>query len=696
MDQLHTQTDYEFAGFRLDTVLQVLIAPSGEPIALPARAYDALHHLVGRAGELVDKAALMRAIWPHTVVEDNNLNQCILTLRRALGETAGERRFILTVPGRGFKFVAPVRAIPAIREPPPDTARRDRFRAGLVVGSIVLAAGILVAAVFMMRSSPITIPTEYVALTDLSESAQAPALSPDGRMLAFIKTNSLLPNTGQIYVKQLPDGEPTPATPVLAGIYGPTFSPDGTHVAFSRGGVSQGRFGWDTWTVPVTGGEPTLLLSNAAGLTWIERRQLLYSEIRTGIHLGVVTSADNRTGHRDVYLPAHERGMAHYSYLSPDRGSVLVVEMDGSGEFRQCRLLPFDGHSAGRLVGPLGSCLSAAWSPDGRWMYFSILIDGHSHLWRQRFPDGEQQQVTFGPTNEVGVAVAPDGRSLVTSLGLGKQSLWIHDPAGDRRISSDTAVAPWLSPDARRLYFLSGPAGGAPSELWRLDIGLGQREPLLQGVSIVDYCISPDERQVVYSVKHGEMQVWLAPLDHHSPPRLLAHGADRPAIDRYGHVFYRLLGDQANYLYRIQQDGNQPQRMLDQPIVDILGVSPTGKWATLGLVRDTGGTTAIVDLGSGKSLWTRAGYWPALWAPDGNALYLSVEQKQAPASGADAVLAVKLAADAPPQIPALPVANDATLLPHSAEGFAPGPDPGTYVFTRTEQLQNIYRIPLHR
>ena len=115
MDQLNTQTDYEFGGFRLDTVLQVLVAGSGEPIALPARAYDALRYLVERAGELVDKPALMRAVWPNTVVEDNNLNQCILALRKALGETAGERRFILTVPGRGFKFVAPVRPVYASR-----------------------------------------------------------------------------------------------------------------------------------------------------------------------------------------------------------------------------------------------------------------------------------------------------------------------------------------------------------------------------------------------------------------------------------------------------------------------------------------------------------------------------------------------------------------------------------------------------
>src|SRR3974377_2025979 len=114
MDEISTP-DYEFEGFRLDTALQVLVSPSGQPIALPSRAFEPLRHLVGRAGELVERSSLMRAVWPRTVVEENNLSQCIVTLRRALGEEAGERRFILTIPGRGFKFVAPVRVVPRAR-----------------------------------------------------------------------------------------------------------------------------------------------------------------------------------------------------------------------------------------------------------------------------------------------------------------------------------------------------------------------------------------------------------------------------------------------------------------------------------------------------------------------------------------------------------------------------------------------------
>lgn len=731
MDQLSTKTNYEFSGFRLDTILQVLISPAGEVIALPGRAYEVLRHLLERAGELVDKTSLMRAVWPSTVVEDNNLNQCILTLRRALGESAGERRFILTVPGRGFKFVAPVHAIPvsgdsAVAVPtlelrqrpsgleapaaPPDSppaspqAPADASRTpspaaslkGLTSGRLILAGSIvlvmaLLAAVlsFITRPDPVAPSTEYQALTDLNESASAPALSPDGKMLAFIVGGSEFLDAGQIYLKLLPDGEPEPLTKVLGSIYGPAFSFDGTRIAFTYFNNGRTEPAWNTMTVPTTGGPPTLLLGNAAGLTWIGPHQLLYSQIDSGIHMSIVTSTDDRAGLRQVYSPAHERGMAHYSYLSPDRRSVLVIEMDRTGAWQRCRLVPFDGSSPGIQVGPAGHCTSAAWSPDGRWMYFSATVAGHSHLWRQRFPHGDPEQITFGPTEEFGVAAAPDGRSLVTSLGLQRQSIWIHDGSGERRVtSSGIASHPWLSDDAKRLYFLDASASDAPASLQRRDLEHGQEQPVLPGIEVLSYDISPDEREVAYSVNHrGEMQIWVAPLDHQLPPRLLLSGADQPAFGGRDEVYFRLLGDKENHLYRIRLDGGSKQRVLDSPILQFQSVSPTGRWAAVLAVIDGEVSTSILSLDTHSFRWTQSGYWDIRWSQDGSDLYVADQE---------GVLPIALTGSAPPEIPNLPAPAAKSVLPHDIEGFAPGPDPGTYAFTRTEWLRNIYRIPLPR
>jgi Tol biopolymer transport system component len=77
--------------------------------------------------------------------------------------------------------------------------------------------------------------------------------------------------------------------------------------------------------------------------------------------------------------------MAHRSYLSPDGKWVLLVQMDGDHLWEPCRLVPADGSSPGRQVGPPGGgCTFGAWSPDGKWMYLTSNAVGTNHIWRQR------------------------------------------------------------------------------------------------------------------------------------------------------------------------------------------------------------------------------------------------------------------------------------------------------------------------
>lgn len=99
---------YEFAGFCLDVDKRVLFDRGGAPVALTPKAYETLAYLVKHSGAVLDKEQMIRAIWLDTAVEENNLTQNISLLRRVLGEKRGEHRFIATVPGRGYHFVAPV------------------------------------------------------------------------------------------------------------------------------------------------------------------------------------------------------------------------------------------------------------------------------------------------------------------------------------------------------------------------------------------------------------------------------------------------------------------------------------------------------------------------------------------------------------------------------------------------------------
>src|SRR5258708_31229745 len=99
---------YEFGDFRIEASKSLLLR-TGKPVTLTPKVFDTLLYLVRRRGDLVEKDDLIRAIWPDTVVEENNLNQNISTLRRVLGESRGENRYIVTVPGRGYRFVAEVK-----------------------------------------------------------------------------------------------------------------------------------------------------------------------------------------------------------------------------------------------------------------------------------------------------------------------------------------------------------------------------------------------------------------------------------------------------------------------------------------------------------------------------------------------------------------------------------------------------------
>jgi DNA-binding winged helix-turn-helix (wHTH) protein len=105
---------YDFGSFQVDPAQRLLRSRTkGEPLPLTAKAFDTLLCLVEHPGELIDKATLVKAIWPRVVVEENNFNQNVSALRRVLGERVGEHRFIVTEAGRGYRFVADVRVVPA-------------------------------------------------------------------------------------------------------------------------------------------------------------------------------------------------------------------------------------------------------------------------------------------------------------------------------------------------------------------------------------------------------------------------------------------------------------------------------------------------------------------------------------------------------------------------------------------------------
>src|SRR5258708_8809870 len=102
---------YEFGPFRVDPERETLQG-EGEPVALTPKSFQILLVLIRHNEEVVTKDDLMKAVWPDTFVEEANLSRNIFMLRKALGETAQDHRYIVTVPGRGYRLAERVLLVP--------------------------------------------------------------------------------------------------------------------------------------------------------------------------------------------------------------------------------------------------------------------------------------------------------------------------------------------------------------------------------------------------------------------------------------------------------------------------------------------------------------------------------------------------------------------------------------------------------
>ena len=471
------------------------------------------------------------------------------------------------------------------------------------IAAMVLAI-VAVGAILLRRgSSRPPDRSQWVPLTRFPDSVGQPALSPDGKMVAFIRGRNTFITDGEIYVKILPDGEAQQLTRDGTVKMSPVFTPDGSRIAYTV--YSPATFEWDTWTVPVLGGAPQLMLKNASGLVWTGPHQVMFSEIKMGVHMALETAPENRVGERDVYIPAGEPDMAHRSYLSPDGKWVLLVEMVNDHRWKQCRLVPAGGSSPGRNIGPPGGgCTFAAWTPDGKWMYFNSNAVEGIHIWRQKFPDGAPEQVTSGPTEEEGIAMAPDGKSFLTAVALQNTALWVHDARGERQVSLEgNAAEPIFTPDAKKLLYRIVREAPGDSGWYRdagevriADLQSGRSEPVVRGLQAFNYDLSPDGREIAMETAdaEGKPRIWLAPLDRSAPPHQLPNveggwpqfGPDGDIlffhVDRGGAA---IAGTIAGFVYRVQREGSGLKKALEGPVLTMGAVWQQGRrivvWAPL-------------------------------------------------------------------------------------------------------------------
>jgi serine/threonine-protein kinase len=458
---------YAFGPFRLDPK-ERLLSRGDQPVPLTPKAFDVLVYLLERHGRLVEKQALMAALWPDAVVEETNLASNVSAVRKALGDGQEGEQYIQTVPTHGYRFVAPVRELP--------TAVGPVARPGVLVGPVA-AAAIMSALIGgfagwrLTRSEP---PERPVIRFEIPAAAalrhvSAPAISPDGTRIAYVGAG---PEGQQLHVRRLDSAQGTPL-PGTGGARWAFFSPDGRWIGFFAGleqlmkvdlatglvtkigsirisrGATWGRddhiyFSAGPYSglsvISAMGGEPTPLTSLAAGEVAHGWPELLPD----GRHL-ILTSWDSEalddanievlaldTGqHRTVLrggFGAKYLSTGHLAYLR--RGTLMAVSFDA------------------RTLRTIGAPVKVM---DG--IAFSPMLG----------------QALFGVSPAGVLAYVPGG-----ALGFRSQIVWVELPGGKRRPLDAPVggyVDPALSPDGRRLAL--APIYGTHQDIWVTDLGRG-------------------------------------------------------------------------------------------------------------------------------------------------------------------------------------------------------------------------------
>ncbi len=492
-----------FGVFELDLGTGEL-SKSGRKLKLQEQPFRLLRLLLEHSGQAVSRDKLKEALWPaDTFVDfDHSLNAATAKLRQALGDSAENPRFIETLARRGYRFIAPVEFIERASSGvagvlgtnssapiPPEkkdsfpiatsgmpTSRR-RKRVALLAGCT--GALLLVAlSVWIWRTGHLA-ETELIKLTDDTGFTTDPAISVDGKLLAYASDRGSNGNLN-IWLQQLgPGGTAVQLTHRNADATEPAFSPDNDLIAFGSNGHDGGIY-----TVPVIGGEPSRLTqsgrsphfspdghwiaycsdcSEAPFPSGLEGGRIFVVPANGGEPRGVgldLPSAANPVwspegNHLLVYVPPKER----FAWEGADWW-LIALDATASKRTGIFSALKRQGFSIGlgripRLSQPNRNFVTfaAGFGDAINWWRMPISADGHS--------TGPAERLTSGTTLEVSPALTSTGDLVFASLNR-NTAIWSVQANSDqaritgefKRITEGPAeLMPSISADGRWLAF---------------------------------------------------------------------------------------------------------------------------------------------------------------------------------------------------------------------------------------------------
>jgi len=620
---------YRFDGFEADAMDRSL-RRNGSTISLTPKVFELLVFFLDRPGEILEKDELMTQLWPDSFVEESNLAQNVAVLRKALGDSSKDPKYIVTLPGRGYRLIASVetadRAFERNGKPAEQTIVTPEPRRSYVL-PIVLAAGFVTVAtlaywyIFAARkdTTPLTV-ARTSQVTAWSGLDFYPVVSPDGSMIAFCsdRTGSL-----EIFTRQLLQGaKETQITNDGNRNCQPSFSPDGTQIAFSSN-LKPGIY-----IVPSGGGSPRKLTTTGSRPSW---------------------SPD---GSRIAYQtdPLTDVGANVRNAMPPS--TIWAVNV-GGGEPEP---LTQPGQPAGGHGAP-------SWSPDGRMIVFDVNDWASSSLWMLNTATRAATPVGAATRSESDPIFSRDGRSIyyVSETGAAIQNVAIS--ADGTAISEPRKI---LDASGTRVRQISLDRSGnrlayatlsTSSNLWMTPIGKGTApaEPVQLTKSshtrTVLPAFSPDGSKIVYqSFKTGSLaHLWMMNSDGTDQRQLSSRPAFNAAWSADGSaVWYVSPEEQLTGYWSIDPLTGMEKRLFDFDELESYGAraAPDGSMVAFNSKRGGSLNVWMIPIygGEPRQITNDPGLaaFPA-WSPDSKWLAVQIKRGEdthvalMPASGGEII-----------------------------------------------------------
>jgi Tol biopolymer transport system component len=504
---------------------------------------------------------------------------------------------------------------------------RRRVAAGIGAALLVGIAGL--GAIYWKsrpRSAPGWNAGGHLSLIVSSAGAiYDPSLSPDGKMIAYIEEAH---GKLDLYVSRVVGGARLRLTYDGGFKQRPRFSPDGERLTYTR--YVGGNRRSEVWIIPVLGGDPVRLLSDARDADWSSDGKRLVFVLKRD---SIATAAADGT---DVRIIAPSEALFPYfrtPVWSMDGSQVVFVKSTG-GNFNEIWIVRSQGGHERRLTSepPVVYSREPVFTPDGKGIVYASSRAGSANLWILPLDGGPQIRLTSGPGPDESPSVARDGSLSFVNTRM-RCDLFVEDLSTHQtRVAySDSYYiwAPAFSPDGSEIAFTQGERNGA----WHIALipaGGGSRRQVTSGqVSGIYPRFSPDGNSMFYYLWNpGAERIWRAPRAG-GPAAVVTSGpgtfddefADVSPDGRW--LAFARTANNATRLYIAPAEGGDPRRVLDNTATTPKW-SPDGSWIAFSPTKDySGGIFIVHPDGSGLRRVTEAGGMP-VWLKSGKAIvYLS-------------------------------------------------------------------------